>query len=99
MFQMMHCRPITSCFIKTQNGLTFWCQLTQVVLEKRPLNRCLCLIHRVNDYGVLYAVRLVLVLVQLLSSMRLSRENYSWLIVACGVVKLSAEMTSKVSIC
>jgi len=24
---------------KIQNGLPFWCQLTQVVLEKRPLNR------------------------------------------------------------
>jgi len=23
-----------------QNGLPFWCQLTQVVLEKRPLNGC-----------------------------------------------------------
>jgi len=25
---------------KIQNGLPFWCRLTQVVLEKRPLNRC-----------------------------------------------------------
>ena len=33
-----HCHPITSCFIKIRNG---WCQLTQVVLEKRLLNRCL----------------------------------------------------------
>ena len=32
--------PIISCFIKIQNGLPFWCQLTQVVLEKRPLNGC-----------------------------------------------------------
>jgi len=29
-----------SCFIKIQNGLPFWCRLTQVVLEKRPLNEC-----------------------------------------------------------
>ena len=28
------------CFIKIQNGLPFWCWLTQVVLEKRPLNVC-----------------------------------------------------------
>ena len=35
-----HCHPIISCFIKIQNGLPFWCRLTQVILEKRPLNRC-----------------------------------------------------------
>jgi len=29
-----HCHPIISCFIKIQNGLSFWCRLTQVVLEK-----------------------------------------------------------------
>jgi len=29
-----YCHPIVSCFIKIQ---TFCCQLTQVVLEKRPL--------------------------------------------------------------
>ena len=32
------CHPVISCFIKIQNGFTFCCQLTQVVLEKRPLN-------------------------------------------------------------
>jgi len=26
-----------------QIGLPFWCRLTEVVLEKRPLNSCLCL--------------------------------------------------------
>jgi len=35
-----HCHPIISCSSKIQNGLPFWCQLTQVVLEKRPLNGC-----------------------------------------------------------
>jgi len=35
-----HCHPIISCFSKIQNGLPFWCRLTQVVLEKRPLNGC-----------------------------------------------------------
>jgi len=35
-----HCHPIISCFSKIQNGLPFWCQLTQVVPEKRPLNLC-----------------------------------------------------------
>jgi len=31
-----HCHPIISCSSKIQNGLPFWCWLTQVVLEKRP---------------------------------------------------------------
>jgi len=31
-------------FIKIQNGLTFWCWLIQLVLEKRPLNGCLSVI-------------------------------------------------------
>ena len=34
--------PIISCFIKIQNGLPFWCRLTQVDLEKRLLNGCSC---------------------------------------------------------
>jgi len=33
-----HCHPIISCSTKIQNGLPFWYQFTQVVLEKRPLN-------------------------------------------------------------
>jgi len=36
-----HFHPIISCFSKIQNGLPFWCRLTQVVLEKRPLNICM----------------------------------------------------------
>jgi len=35
-----HCHPIVSCSSKIQNGLPFWCQLTQVVLEKRSLIGC-----------------------------------------------------------
>ena len=34
MVQLMPLPPIISCFSKIQNGLPFWCQLTQVVLEK-----------------------------------------------------------------
>ena len=30
----------TSCSSKIQNGLPYWCRLTQVVLEKWPLNGC-----------------------------------------------------------
>ena len=33
-----YCHPIISCSSKIQNGLPFWCRLTQVVLEKTPLN-------------------------------------------------------------
>jgi len=35
-----HCQPIISCSSKIWTGLPFWCRLTQVVLEKRPLNGC-----------------------------------------------------------
>jgi len=32
-----HYHPIICRSSKIQNGLPFWCRLTQVVLEKRPL--------------------------------------------------------------
>jgi len=35
--------PLPPCHLllsKIQNGLPFWCRLTQVVVEKRSLNRC-----------------------------------------------------------
>jgi len=35
-----HCHCIISCSSKIQNGLPFWCRLTQCVLEKRRLNGC-----------------------------------------------------------
>ena len=35
-----HCHPIISCSSKIQDVLPFWCRPTQVVLEKRLLNRC-----------------------------------------------------------
>jgi len=53
--------------------------------------------NMVSLYVVL-AVRSVLVLVQLLSSMLLSHVNYSWLMGVCGAVKPSVEMTYKVSV-
>jgi len=40
MVRLMPLPLIISCFIKIQNGLPFWCQFTQVILEKRPLNGC-----------------------------------------------------------
>jgi len=33
-------KPIISCLIKSRLVLPFWYRLTQVVLEKRPLNGC-----------------------------------------------------------
>ena len=35
-----HCHPIICCSSKIQNGLPFWCWLTQVVLERQPLSGC-----------------------------------------------------------
>jgi len=40
MVRLMPLPPIISCFSKIQNGLPFWCRLTQVDLEKRLLNVC-----------------------------------------------------------
>jgi len=35
--------PLTvSCFSKIQIGLSFWYQLTRLVLDKGPLNGCVC---------------------------------------------------------
>jgi len=42
MAQLMPLPLTVSCFSKIQIGLPFWYQLTWVVLEKRPLNRCVC---------------------------------------------------------
>ena len=40
MVQLMPLHLIISCSSIIQNSLPFWCRLTQLVLEKRPLNRC-----------------------------------------------------------
>ena len=42
MVQLMPLPPHHFCFSKTQNGLSFWYRPTQVVLEKWPLNGCVC---------------------------------------------------------
>jgi len=42
MSQLMPLPLIVSCFSKIQIGLPFWYRPTQVVLEKGPLNRCVC---------------------------------------------------------
>ena len=40
MAQLMTLPLTVSCFSKIQIGLRFWFRLTQVVLEKEPLNWC-----------------------------------------------------------
>jgi len=40
MIQLMPLPPTISSFIKNRMILPFWCWLTQVVLDQRPLNRC-----------------------------------------------------------
>jgi len=42
MVQLMPLPPHHLLLIKIQNGLPFWCWLTQLVLGKRPLNRSIC---------------------------------------------------------
>ena len=42
MVWLMPLPPHRLCFSKIQNGLSFWYWPTQVVLEKTPLNDCVC---------------------------------------------------------
>jgi len=57
----------------------------------------LCQIYPLMVIVGMLCVRLVLVLVQLWNFMLLFHENCSLPMVACGVVNLSVEMTSKVA--
>jgi len=52
MVQLMPLPPIISCFSKIQNGLPFWCWLTQVVLEKRSLNACVVCVSVIKLIGL-----------------------------------------------
>ena len=49
MVQLMPLPPCHLCFSKIQNGWSFWYQPTQVVLEKRPLNGCVCVCKLSRD--------------------------------------------------
>ena len=40
-----HCHSLFLASVKSRLVLPFWYRLTQVVLEKRPLNGCSCIIH------------------------------------------------------
>jgi len=42
MAQLMPLPVTVSCFVKSRLVLPFWYQLTRVVLEKGPLNGCVC---------------------------------------------------------
>ena len=42
MVKLMPLPPYHLLLQKIQNGLSFWYWPTQVVLEKRPLNDCVC---------------------------------------------------------
>ena len=42
MARLMRLPPRHLCFSKIQNDLSFWYRPTQVVLEKRSLNDCVC---------------------------------------------------------
>ena len=37
-----HCHSLSLASVKSRLVLSFWYQLTRVVLEKRPLNECVC---------------------------------------------------------
>ena len=59
MAQLMPLPLTVSCFSEIQIGFTFWYRLTWVVMEKEPLNGCVCvcfwyrLSHVVPDKGPL----------------------------------------------
>ena len=57
MVQLMPLPPIISCFIKIRHDFTFWCQLTQVVLEYRLLNGYLfvCILTSQCQWPILVA--------------------------------------------
>jgi len=49
MVQLMQAPPLAS--LKSRIVLPFWCRLTQVVLEKRPLNGRLSVLHILQTMG------------------------------------------------
>ena len=50
MVQLMPLPPHHLCFSKIQNRLSFWYRPTQIVLEKRPLNDCVCVFELGSKY-------------------------------------------------
>jgi len=60
--------PLSLAALKSRMVLPFWCQLTQVVLEKRPLNR-----H--NVVTVTARTKCVTNLVPMLTDIKKSKKN------------------------
>ena len=54
MAQLMPLPLTVSCFSEIQIGFTFWYQLTWVVLDKGPLNGCVCVQFYVEHISVVY---------------------------------------------
>jgi len=50
MAQLMPLPLSVSCFRKIQVGLPFWYRLNRVVLDKGPLNGCVCVTYLI--YGI-----------------------------------------------
>jgi len=50
MAQLMPLPLTISCFSKIQMVLPFWYQLTQIVLDKAPLNGCVCVLHAYSTF-------------------------------------------------
>jgi len=42
-----HCHLLSLASVKSRLVLPFWYRLTRVVLEKGPLNRCVCVCHEI----------------------------------------------------
>ena len=57
MAQLMPLPLTVSCFSKTRLVLPFWYRLTRVVLEKGPLNGCVCVVVVVG-YSILQMSKL-----------------------------------------
>jgi len=52
--QLMPLPLSLSCFSKIQIGLPFWYRLTRVVLDKGPLNGCVCVQLMLCSVSVVY---------------------------------------------
>jgi len=47
-----HCHSLSLASIKSRLVLPFWYRLTRVVLDKRPLNRCVCVMNEERTTSV-----------------------------------------------
>jgi len=83
-----HCHPIISCCGKIQNGLSFWCWFSQVVLEKRPLNGCsLHLVRKISIFAILRPL------------LNLNQSRFCWFLMLLFTVELVCSAYLKVVNC